>query len=100
MIMMLVNITLASSNGPVVLEKLTPPETNKRQTLQKRAFIWIEGQWEIINNNYSWKTGHWIQKRVGYVFIDGEWEKKSKGWSWKEGYWKKIQLSKWYSLHS
>ena len=90
----------AKTNGPVLLEKLTPPELNKRQTLQKRAFTWIKGQWKIVNDKYEWNSGHWAEKRVGYVFVDGKWEKKSQGWSWKDGYWKKIELSKWYSLNT
>ena len=96
----MMSITQASSNGPVLKEKLENPEKNVRQTLQKRAFIWIEGQWEIINNTYQWKSGHWEEKRVGYVFVNGLWEKTGKGWSWKEGYWKKIDISKWYSLNT
>ena len=90
----------ASTNGPILLEKLIAPEMNKRQTLQKRAYVWIKGQWEIINNSYAWKSGHWVEKRVGYVFVNGAWEKKAQGWSWKEGYWKKIDISKWYSLNT
>jgi hypothetical protein len=92
--------TQASANGPVLSEKLRAPEKNERQTLQKRAFVWIEGQWEVVNDKYKWKSGHWAEKRVGYVFVNGTWEKKGKGWLWKEGYWKKIDISKWYSLNT
>ena len=96
----LTGFTQARANGPVLSEKLRAPEKNERQTLQKRAFVWIEGQWEVVNDKYEWKSGHWAEKRVGYVFVNGTWEKKGKGWLWKEGYWKKIDISKWYSLNT
>ena len=62
-IMILVNMAQAKTNGPVLLEKLTPPELNKRQTLQKRAFTWIKGQWKIVNDKYEWNSGHWAEKK-------------------------------------
>tara|TARA_B100000530_G_C15705824_1_gene387909 strand:+ start:301 stop:627 length:327 start_codon:yes stop_codon:yes gene_type:complete len=99
-VMISVTLLEAKNNGPILPTKLIAPEKNEKQTLQKRAFVWIEGQWKIINDKYEWKSGHWEEKRVGYVFVDGKWEKKSKGWAWKEGYWKKINLSKWYSLNT
>ena len=85
-IIVLVNLSKANSNGPVLLEKLTPPEKNQPQTLQKRAFIWIEGQWETVNDTYKWKSGHWIEKKIGYVFINGKWNKSKQGWRWEDGY--------------
>ena len=93
-------ITFCSADGPILKEKLTNPEEYKRQTLQKRSFIWIDGQWEVDNNTYKWVSGHWVPKRMGYVFINGTWEKKSNGWTWKEGYWKKINMNKWINLYS
>tara|TARA_B100000902_G_C27120171_1_gene818241 strand:+ start:266 stop:592 length:327 start_codon:yes stop_codon:yes gene_type:complete len=89
-----------SSDGLILKEQLTPPVKECKQTLQKRSYIWIKGQWDIINNNYIWVDGHWESKRFGYVFIDGEWNKKSNGWIWKKGYWKKIDMNKWLNLYT
>ena len=74
-------------------EKLEKPEKIVKQTLQKRALIWIDGQWKIEDNQYSWVSGHWETKKIGYIFINGEWDKTSKVWVWKEGYWKKIDIN-------
>ena len=90
----------AKSDGPILKEKLTPPEINETQTLQKRAFIWIDGQWETVNNKYKWKTGHWTAKRIGFVFINGKWDKSQNGWQWIDGYWKKIDINKWLNIYS
>ena len=88
------------ADGPVLVNKLTPPETNNIQTLQKRALLWIEGQWQTINNNYKWIPGHWTPKKIGYIFINGKWHKSNKGWQWKDGYWKKIDINNWLTLYN
>ena len=93
------SILNAQNQGPVLAEKLEMPEKIVKQTLQKRALTWIEGQWKIENNTYIWVSGHWENKKIGYVFINGKWEKNSKGWIWTEGYWKKIELNKWMNIH-
>ena len=98
-IILLINCIQAKSNGPFLVNKLTPPEKNETQTLQKRSFIWIEGQWETINNEYHWKSGHWTTKRIGYIYINGQWGKKNNGWQWTDGYWQKIDIDKWMTLH-
>ena len=92
-------ITTATNSGPVLAEKLEAP-VEVKQTLQKRALTWIEGQWSIENNQYVWTVGHWEVKRAGYVFISGEWNKTSKGWTWTEGYWKQIDMHKWMNLYA
>tara|TARA_B100000427_G_scaffold301024_1_gene283911 strand:- start:329 stop:712 length:384 start_codon:yes stop_codon:yes gene_type:complete len=93
-------ISNAQNQGPILAEKLEAPEQLIKQTLQKRALIWIDGQWEVTNNEYIWKSGHWENKKIGYVFINGKWSKGSKGWVWTEGYWKKIDLNKWMNLYA
>ena len=93
-------ISNAQNQGPVLAEKLEVPEQIVKQTLQKRAYIWIDGQWKIENNEYIWVSGHWETKKIGYVFINGKWTKKSKGWTWTEGYWKKVDINKWLSLYA
>ena len=89
----------AQKEGPALSKKLEKPVKTFTQTLKKRATIWINGQWEVDNNQYKWKKGHWTAKRVGYVFIDGEWHKKSNGWVWKEGFWKEINLDQWIKIY-
>ena len=93
-----ITISNAQTEGPILADKLEAPETIVKQTLQKRAFIWIDGQWEMQNDKYIWVSGHWESKKIGYIFINGEWTKTSKGWVWKEGYWKKIDINKWMTL--
>ena len=93
-------ISNAQNQGPIVAEKLEVPENIIKQTMQKRALIWIDGQWKIENNQYIWMKGHWEAQKVGYVFVNGTWSKKSKGWVWTEGYWKKINIHKWMSLYA
>ena len=93
-------ISTAQNQGPVLAEKLDAPEQLVKQTLQKRALTWIEGQWEIQNNQYIWVSGHWKTKKIGYVFINGKWDKSSKGWTWTEGYWKQIDMHKWMNLYA
>jgi|TARA_B100000614_G_C14346091_1_gene410975 hypothetical protein len=95
-----VSISTAQNTGPVLAEKLEAPEQIVKQTLQKRALIWIDGQWKIENNQYIWVSGHWETKKIGYIFINGKWEQTSKGWVWEEGYWKKIDFNKWMSLYA
>ena len=97
---LLINTPIAKAEGPFIQEKLAPPEKNISQTLQKRALIWIDGQWETVDSQYKWKSGHWTEKKIGYVFIDGEWNKSKQGWQWKDGYWKKIDINKWINLYS
>ena len=43
-------ISNAQTEGPILAEKLEAPETIVKQTLQKRALIWIDGQWEVQND--------------------------------------------------
>ncbi len=95
-----ISISNAQNQGPVLAQKLEAPETIVKQTLQKRALIWIDGQWKVENNQYIWVSGHWENKKVGYVFINGKWTKNSKGWVWTDGYWKQIDINKWISLHA
>ena len=95
-----ITITNAQNQGPILAEKLEAPEQLIKQTLQKRALIWINGQWEVKNDEYIWKSGHWENKKIGYVFINGKWSKGSKGWVWTEGYWKKIDVNKWMNLYA
>ena len=95
----LINTPIVKAEGPLLTEKLLNPVKTEKQTLQKRAFTWIEGQWEIVNNQYKWKDGHWTPKKVGYVFVNGEWNKSKKGWIWTDGYWKKININKWINLY-
>jgi len=99
-IILFTNSVYANSKGPFLLNKLTPPEKNHIQTLQKRSLIWIEGQWETINNKYQWKSGHWTNKKSGHVYVNGRWNKSNKGWQWEDGYWKKIDINKWINLYS
>ena len=95
-----ITISNAQNQGPILAEKLEAPETIVKQTLQKRAFIWIDGQWEVQNGEHVWVSGHWENKKIGYVFINGQWTKKSKGWTWTNGYWKKININKWLNLYA
>ena len=95
-----ITISNAQNQGPILAEKLEAPEQLIKQTLQKRALIWIDGQWEVKNNEYIWKSGHWENKKIGNVFINGKWSKGSKGWVWTEGYWKKINVNKWMNLYA
>tara|TARA_B100001142_G_C14057256_1_gene548288 strand:+ start:350 stop:685 length:336 start_codon:yes stop_codon:yes gene_type:complete len=100
-ILLLISTTLFSQNNGLYLEnKLVNPTNEIKQTLQKRAFIWIKGQWKIENNKYVWQKGYWENKKIGYIFINGSWLKKSNGWTWIEGYWKKIDINKWMSVYS
>ena len=100
LIVLFTSTSLFAKEGPFLENKLKKPNNEEKQTLQKRAFIWIEGQWKIEKNKYVWQKGYWERKRIGYVFINGSWIKKSKGWTWSQGYWKKIDLSKWMALYS
>ena len=93
-------ISNAQTQGPVLAEKLEMPEKLVKQTLQKRALIWIDGQWKIENSQYKWVSAHWEAKKIGYVFINGKWSKSSKGWTWIDGYWKEIDLHKWMNLYA
>jgi hypothetical protein len=94
------SISNAQTQGPILAEKLEMPEKIVKQTLQKRALIWIDGQWKIEDNQYIWVSGHWETKKIGYIFINGEWKKTSKGWIWTEGFWKKIDINKWMTLYA
>ena len=100
LIIIILNSLTVRAEGPILKNKLSPPENNEIQTLQKRGLTWIQGQWETINNNYQWRTGHWTEKKIGYIFINGKWEKTNKGWKWIDGYWKKININKWMSLNT
>ena len=100
LILILINSITVKANGPTLKNKLTPPEKHVIQTLQKRGLTWIQGQWETINNNYQWKSGHWTEKKIGYIFINGRWEKSKNGWKWQDGYWRKININKWMSLNN
>ena len=93
-------ISNAQTQGPILAQKLDAPEKLVKQTLQKRALIWIDGQWTVESGEYIWVSGHWENKKIGYVFVNGQWTKKSKGWVWTDGYWKKIDLNKWMNLYS
>ena len=95
-----ITISNAQTEGPILAEKLEAPEIIVKQTLQKRAYIWIDGQWEVQNDKYIWVSGHWETKKIGYVFVSGKWTKKSKGWTWTNGYWKKIDMNKWLNLYA
>ena len=95
-----ISISTAQNQGPVLAEKLEMPEEIVKQTLQKRALIWIDGQWKIEGNKYIWVSGHWENKKIGYVFVNGNWDKSSKGWTWTDGYWKEIELTKWMNLYA
>tara|TARA_B100000427_G_scaffold324620_1_gene330066 strand:- start:436 stop:759 length:324 start_codon:yes stop_codon:yes gene_type:complete len=99
-IIILINTPIAKAEGPFLQEKLSPPEKNITQTLQKRSLTWIEGQWVTVDNKYKWKPGHWTSKKIGHVFINGKWSKSNKGWQWKDGYWKKININTWINLYS
>ena len=94
------SISNAQNQGPVLAQKLEAPETIVKQTLQKRALIWIDGQWKIDNNKYVWVSGHWETKKIGYVFVNGQWTENNRGWTWTEGYWKAIDLNKWMILYA
>ena len=90
----------AQSTDVVLLKKLENPEQVKKQTLKKRAYIWIDGQWHFQDNKHVWVSGHWVAKKPGYVFVNGEWMRKNNGWVWVEGYWKKIDMKKWLVQYS
>tara|TARA_B110000014_G_C19804405_1_gene417754 strand:- start:263 stop:601 length:339 start_codon:yes stop_codon:yes gene_type:complete len=94
------SISNAQNQGPVVAQKLEAPEKIVKQTLKKRALIWIDGQWKIESNQYIWVSGHWENKKIGYVFVNGKWTKNSKGWTWTEGHWKKIDMNQWMNLYA
>ena len=94
------SISIAQNQGPVLAEKLEMPEKLVKQTLQKRALIWIDGQWKIENNQYIWVSGHWATKKIGYVFVNGQWNESNRGWTWTEGHWKTIDLNKWMILYA
>ena len=90
----------ANDNSPVVIVKPDIPLNEKKQTLQKRAFIWIKGHWKATNDNYKWVSGFWEKKRPGYIYIDGYWEKVKNGYRWSTGYWKKIDSQQWATLYN
>jgi hypothetical protein len=93
-------ISQAQNISPILANKLDAPEPFVKQSLQKRALTWIDGQWKIENDKYIWVSGNWAKKKIGYVFINGEWEKSSKGWTWKEGYWKQVSMNTWMNLYA
>ena len=98
--LILLNFNIVKANGPIIKQKLSNPDKEIKQTLQKRAFTWITGQWKFVNNKYEWIPAHWTQKKMGYVFIGGKWIQKNNGWIWQEGYWKKINMKKWMILYN
>ena len=51
-------ISNAQTQGPILAEKLDAPEKLVKQTLQKRALIWIDGQWKVESGEYIWVSGH------------------------------------------
>jgi hypothetical protein len=93
-------ISQAQNIGPILANKLDAPEQLTKQSVEKRALTWIDGQWKIENDKYIWVSGNWANKKIGYVFINGAWEKSSKGWTWKEGHWKQVSMSKWMNIYA
>jgi len=86
--------------GPIVSNKLDPPEISNKNYLQKRSQTWIKGQWKVENNHYTWVSGHWVPKRLGFHFINGYWLEIKNGWVWMEGYWEQMPIKKWKTLYS
>ena len=95
-----VSISTAIKNtGPVLAEKLEAPEQIVKQTLQKRALIWIDGQWKIektINTSGSADTGK--QKKLATYLLMANGSKHLKDGCGKKDIGKKIDFNKWMSL--
>ena len=92
--------TFSQQDQSVVMEIPSPPIEEVVQTIQKRSYFWIPGQWVFEKNTYNWIPGYWERKKAGYVFVSGKWIEKNKGYIWQSGFWKKINLDKWLMMYS
>ena len=57
-------ISQAQNISPILANKLDAPEPFVKQSLQKRALTWIDGQWKIENDKYIWVSGNWTNKKI------------------------------------
>lgn len=55
----------------------------------QEAWLWQQGTWHWDGNRYVWRTGTWIERRVGFhEFIPGHWEHHEDGWMWESAHWR------------
>ena len=66
-----------------------PAVVVKRPAAPGPAYVWVDDDWVLSGNAYTWKGGYWAAPpRHGAVYIKGHWRKRGHGWVWVPGRWK------------
>jgi hypothetical protein len=61
-----VSITFGSPPPPLRYEVVPAPRT---------GYVWAPGHYELIHDQYVWRSGEWMSHRAGYRYVQPTWER-------------------------
>jgi len=72
---------------PVYDSDFEPPPPQYEQVTDRPGYVWIEGYWGRVNNDWRWQPGHYDVARPGYAWRAGGWARQGNRWHYTEGRW-------------
>lgn len=75
------------SAQPVYDADVEPPPPQYEQVAERPGYVWVEGYWGRVNNDWRWQPGHYEVVRQGYAWRAGGWQRQGNRWHYNEGRW-------------
>ena|SRR5215468_740329 len=75
------------SAQPVYDSDVEPPPPQYEQVADRPGYVWIEGYWGRVNNDWRWQPGRYEAVRQGYAWRAGGWQRQGNRWHYSEGRW-------------
>jgi hypothetical protein len=76
-----------ASAQPVYDSDVEPPPPQYEQVTERPGYVWIDGYWGRVNNDWRWQPGHYETARQGYAWRAGGWNRQGNRWHYNEGRW-------------
>ena len=53
------------------------------------GYVWVQGHWAWVSNDYVWQPGVWVVVQPGRRHWEpGHWRHDRRGWYWVDGHWR------------
>jgi hypothetical protein len=53
----------------------------------RAGYVWSQGHYELINDQYVWRPGQWLAERPGYRYVAPAWSQVGNQWRYVPSRW-------------
>jgi hypothetical protein len=63
-----------------------PPPPRVVVVSARPGYVWIDGRWAFIDDEWVWQSGYWARERPGYIYVQGRWVVRERHYHWRDGH--------------